>query len=38
MKVVLPDVEPKRWGNNANRVTSTYLQQKVQEITVTNVL
>jgi hypothetical protein len=29
MKVVLLDVEPKGWGNLANKVTAIDLQQKV---------
>jgi hypothetical protein len=36
MRVVLLDVEPEGWGNNANRVTPIDLQQKVQEITKMN--
>jgi hypothetical protein len=36
MRVVFLDVELEGWGNNPNRVTPTYLQQKIQEITKMN--
>jgi hypothetical protein len=31
MKAILLNVEPKGWGNNANKVTLVNLQQKVYE-------